>query len=85
MGPDPENPSQLKWHYDRDAPPSNMEHTSMMPAVRDDAVHMDPEPDEFADVYEREDGSIYGRVDPAEFPDFDDVDSRTVPHVGEPG
>jgi hypothetical protein len=69
-----------KWQYDKNAPAPGVENTSMMPAVR-----ADPEPDEFADVYEREDGEIYGRVDPDEFESYDEVDSRTVPHVGGPG
>lgn len=79
MGPDPNNPGRLKWLYDRNAPSPSMEHTTAMPIVR-----LDPEPDEFAEVYEREDGSIYGRVDPAEFDSFDEVDSRTIVDPGAP-
>lgn len=81
LGPDPEHPGRLKWLYDKHAPSLSpgVEHTSVMPAVR-----ADPEPDEFADVYEREDGSIYGRVDPTEFASYDDVDSRTIADPGAP-
>lgn len=79
MGPDPENPGRLKWLYDRDAPTPSVEHTMALPVVRPD-----PEPDEFAEVYEREDGSIYGRVDPAEFAPYDEVDSRTISDPGAP-
>lgn len=55
----------------------------MMPVVSRETPSLD-EPDEFAEVYEREDGSIYGRVDPDEFPGYDEVDSRTVRDPGAP-
>lgn len=83
LGPDPENPNRLKWLYDKDAPAPSIEHTAMFPAVQPATPDLD-EVDEYADVYEREDGSIYARLDPAEFENFDKVDSRLIQDPGAP-
>lgn len=60
-----------RWVYDPNAPSVGADATSMMPAVpkADDTI---------AALFEREDGSIYGRVDPAALPPFDEVDSTTI-------
>lgn len=70
-----------QWQYDRHAPSPSVEHTTMMPVVSRETVD---EPDEFDEVYEREDGAIYGRVDRDLFEDFDEVDSRTIRDLGTP-
>lgn len=35
-------------------------------------------------VFSHDDMSIYERIDPAEFPDYDDVDSREIVDRGAP-
>lgn len=70
-----------RWQYDKDAPSPSVEHTAMMPVVSRETVD---ESDEYAEVYEREDGAIYGRVDEEFFDDFDEVDSRTIRDLGTP-
>lgn len=54
----------------------------MMPVVSRETPRFDDE--DFDEVYEREDGSIYGRVDRDVFESFDEVDSRTVEDLGTP-
>jgi hypothetical protein len=49
----------------------------MMPAVP-------PRDDSIAEIYEREDGTIYGRVEPGWFDSFDHVDSATIEDDGGP-
>lgn len=70
-----------RWQYDVQAPSPGVEHTAMMPVVSRETVD---EPDEFDDVYEREDGAIYGRVQPDLFNSYDEIDSRTLSDLGTP-
>lgn len=72
-----------RWQYDPHAPSPSVEHTAMMPVVSRETPSFD-EQDEFDEVYEREDGAIYGRVDRDLFEEFDEVDSRTVEDSGAP-
>lgn len=70
-----------KWQYDKNAPAPGVENTSMMPAVGAAALRDEPD---YADVYEREDGAIYGRIDPDQFESYDEVDSREIDDPGAP-
>lgn len=78
------------WTYDEDAPTpgANPPVTSMLPMIAPEhsaavhALHGDDPP--IVEIYEREDGSIYSRVDPGWFDSFDEVDSRSIVDDGTP-
>jgi hypothetical protein len=77
-----------RWTYDEDAPTPgvNPPVTYMLPTVAAVPESDGPPPDEppIVEIYEREDGSIYSRVDAGWFDSYDEVDSRTVSDPGAP-
>lgn len=74
-----------RWTYDPNAPTPdpNPSVTQMMPAVPRPEPEKGAEP-AIVEIYEREDGSIYSRVDPGWFDSYDEVDSRTISDPGAP-
>lgn len=57
----------------------------MMPAVsRETPAPEQADEPPIVEIYEREDGSIYSRVDPGWFDSYDEVDSRTISDPGAP-
>jgi hypothetical protein len=86
LGPDPDRPGRTKWLYDKDAPTPGPDPsvTQMLPAVTPAPQPAQSDERDYVEIYEREDGSIYGRVDPGWFDVYDEVDSRTIVDPGAP-